>query len=80
MPVFKDKKNGKWFVMSRYTDWQGNRKQKCKRGFSTKREAQAWERIFQLQSSSDMDMTSIMRICSHQSRSKWQTGLKMKGV
>ena len=26
--------------MTRYTDWQGNRKQKCKRGFSTKREAQ----------------------------------------
>ena len=57
MPVFKDKKNGSWYVMTRYTDWQGNRKQKCKRGFSTKREAQAWERMFQLQSSSDMDMT-----------------------
>ena len=57
MPVFKDKNNGTWYVMSRYTDWQGNRKQKCKRGFSTKREAQAWERMFQLQSSSDMDMT-----------------------
>ena len=57
MPVFKDKKNGSWYVMTRYTDWQGNRKQKCKRGFSTKRDAQAWERMFQLQSSSDMDMT-----------------------
>ena len=57
MPVFKNKDNGTWYVMARYTDWKGNRKQKCKRGFSTKREAQAWERMFQLQSGSDMDMT-----------------------
>ena len=28
----------------RYTDWNGERKQTQKRGFKTKREAQAWER------------------------------------
>ena len=32
--------------MVRYQDWTGERKQKCKRGFATKREAQEWERSF----------------------------------
>ena len=32
-------------------------KQKCKRGFATKKEAQEWERMFQLQNSSDLDMS-----------------------
>lgn len=45
MSVHKDK-NGSWYAMVRYDDWQGQRKQKCKRGFSTKREAQDWERRF----------------------------------
>ena len=56
MPVFKNENNGTWYVMSRYVKWKGERKQKCKRGFATKRKAQEWERIFQLQNSSDMDM------------------------
>ena len=57
MPVFKDKKNHTWYVMARYENWQGERKQKCKRGFATKREALEWERTFQMQNSADMDMT-----------------------
>ena len=57
MPVFKNETSGTWYVMARYTDWTGTRKQKCKRGFATKREAQEWERSFQMQTSSDMDMT-----------------------
>ncbi len=55
MPVYKDK-NGTWYAMVRYEDWQGQRKQKCKRGFVTKREAQNWERRFLLQANSDLDM------------------------
>ena len=43
--------------MVRYQDWTGERKQKCKRGFATKREAQEWERSFQMQTSGDLDMT-----------------------
>lgn len=43
--------------MTRYVDWQGNHKQKCKRGFKTKREALEWERVFHLQQSTDMDMS-----------------------
>ena len=57
MPVFKDKKNHTWYVMARYENWQGERKQKCKRGFATKREALEWEHTFQMQNSADMDMT-----------------------
>ena len=56
MPVFKNEGNGTWYVMARYVNWKGERKQKCKRGFATKREAQEWERKFQLQNSADLDM------------------------
>lgn len=37
MAVFRDKKNGSWYVQFRYTDWKGQRQQKMKRGFSTKK-------------------------------------------
>lgn len=57
MSVHKDKSNNTWYAMIRYNDWTGERRQKCKRGFSTKRDAQAWERSFILQTASDMDMT-----------------------
>ena len=57
MPVFKNEANGTWYVMARYVNWKGERKQKCKRGFATKKEAQEWERMFQLQNSSDLDMS-----------------------
>lgn len=43
-------------LMAKYVNWKGERKQKCKRGFATKREAQEWERKFQLQNSADLDM------------------------
>ena len=33
MPVYKDKKNGKWYVMVRYKDWTGANKQKCHEDF-----------------------------------------------
>ena len=68
MPVFKDEARGTWYVMVRYQDWTGERKQKCKRGFATKREAQEWERSFQMQTSGDLDMTfhpaSVHQICA----------------
>ena len=46
MGAFKNEKNGTWYVQFRYTDWRGERQQKLKRGFATKREAQDWEREF----------------------------------
>ena len=46
MAAFKNKANGTWYVQFRYTDWKGERQPKLKRGFATKKEAQAWEREF----------------------------------
>jgi len=56
MPVYKNEDNGTWYVMTWYTNWKGEHKQKCKRGFPTKREAQEWERTFQLQNAADMEI------------------------
>ena len=56
MSVFKDEKTNKWYAMVRFTDWQGQRKQKCKRGFATRRDALEWEKVFQMQTTSDLDM------------------------
>lgn len=57
MAAFKNEDNGTWYAMFRYTDWKGERKQKCKRGFTTKREALEWEQEFLRQKRADMDMT-----------------------
>ena len=37
MAAFKNKDNGTWYVQFRYTDWRGERQQKLKRGFATKK-------------------------------------------
>lgn len=55
MAVYKD--GDKWRVIYRYTNYKGERKQTQKRGFATKREAQAWEREVMLKSESKLDMT-----------------------
>ena len=57
MAAFKDKKNGSWYVQFRYTDWRGERQQKLKRGFATKKEAQTWEREFLMQKQADVNMS-----------------------
>ena len=56
MSANRDQERGTWTVRCRYTDWQGNRKEKHKRGFQTKREALEWERQFLLQNSKDIAM------------------------
>ncbi len=53
MPAYKNKETNSWYVMTQYTDWTGERKQKCKRGFATRREALEWEQKFQQQSAGD---------------------------
>ena len=57
MAVYKESKNNIWRVIYRYTDWTGERKQSQKRGFQTKREAQAWEREQLNKLGADLDMT-----------------------
>ena len=56
MAVYKDKKRGTWYVSLYYTDWTGKQQRKLKRGFSTKKEAQDWERHFSLEKASSLDM------------------------
>lgn len=57
MAVYKD--GDKWRVIYRFTNWKGERKQTQKRGFATKREAQAWEREILLKNESKLDMTFV---------------------
>lgn len=57
MAVYKEEKTNTWRVIYRYTDWTGERKQSQKRGFRTKREAQAWEREQLNKISADLERT-----------------------
>lgn len=57
MPAYKDEKTGKWFAKFYYTNWQGIKKQKWKRGFATKKEALGFERDFLEQQSANPNMT-----------------------
>ena len=56
--------------MARYQGWTGERKQKCKRGFATKREAAQWEQQFILQkkASMDMELESFCKLCEEDVR------------
>jgi len=57
MAVYKEKDKSTWKVYYRFTDWRGERKQTTKRGFTTKREAQAWEREQLNMVRANLDMT-----------------------
>lgn len=57
MAVYKDEKTSTWRAIYRYVDWTGEKKQTQKRGFKTKREAQAWEREQLNKAASDLDMS-----------------------
>ena len=67
MAAFKNKDNGTWYVQFRYTDWKGERQQKLKRGFATKREALEWEREFLMEKQADVNMTfeSFVALYAH---------------
>lgn len=58
MPAYKDQKHkGKtpWYVKFRYTDKEGNKKVKVKRGFSSRREAEEFEERFLQELAIDKD-------------------------
>lgn len=57
MPAYKSDKTGTWFCKFYYKDWQGARRQKMKKGFQTKREAQEFERSFLNKAHASCDMT-----------------------
>lgn len=48
MSIHKNEKRGTWLASVRYTTWDGQRKQKKKEGFKTKKEALAWEQGYQI--------------------------------
>ncbi len=84
MAAFRNEDNGTWYTMFRYTDWKGERKQKCKRGFATKREALDWEQEFLRQKRSDLTMTfeSFVKIYMNDMKNRirehtWQTKISI---
>lgn len=46
MPSYYDEMRKSWYCKFYYTDYQGKQKQKKKRGFKLKRDAEQWERDF----------------------------------
>lgn len=57
MPTYYDKKAHTWFCKFYYTDSQGMRRQKKKRGFKRQRDAKAWERSFLSSDTHPAEMT-----------------------
>ena len=57
MSVTKDGDTGRWMSQIRATGWTGKTIHKKKRGFATKKEAQAWEREFLMEKQADVNMT-----------------------
>lgn len=57
MPTYKDEKTGTWYCKFYYTDWNGQKRQKLKRGFQLQREAKEWERKFLEQFAKNPDIT-----------------------
>lgn len=66
MPAYKytlkDGKTTKWYANFYYTDWKGEKKHICKRGFKTQREAKEYERSFfeQQKNSNDILFSSLV--------------------
>ena len=56
MSVSKDKERGTWKIYTRYTDWQGIKQVHTKRGFTTKKAAQEYEREFMSKKAKDINM------------------------
>ena len=52
MPIYKDDKKGTWFVVLRYNDFTGKKRQTTKRGFKTKRDTKYTIPIFLKESNS----------------------------
>jgi len=61
--ILKDGKTTLWYANFYYTDWTGEKKHICKRGFKTQREAKEYERQFfeQQKKSSDIFFPSLVQ-------------------
>lgn len=56
MPSYYDENTKTWFCKFYYTNWQGEKKQKLKRGFKLQRDAKDWERNFLETQQTDLTM------------------------
>ena len=56
MLSYMNGKTGSWYVQCYYSDIDGNRKHKVKRGFATKGDALAWEADFLASADGSMSM------------------------
>lgn len=57
LPAYKDEKKNTWYCSFLYTNWNGDRKRKLKRGFALKKDALEWERQFLSKAKMSCDMT-----------------------
>ena len=57
IPAYKDELRNTWYASFYYTDWQGKRRLKKKRGFQRKKDAQAFEEEFLRTRARSCDMT-----------------------
>lgn len=58
MGAYRDESgNGTWFTKFTYTNWRGEKINKKKRGFKTKKEALKWEEDFLREQAGNLDMT-----------------------
>jgi len=58
MGVYRDESgNGTWYCKFSYTNWQGKKINKKKRGFPTKKKALEWEQNFLNEQAGSLDMT-----------------------
>lgn len=60
MPAYYDEQRKSWYCKFYYKDYTSQRKQKCKRGFTRKTDAAAYERDFLLRLSGSADVTFKM--------------------
>ncbi|WP_434510136.1 tyrosine-type recombinase/integrase [Desulfitobacterium sp. AusDCA] len=57
MPAHKDQERGTWYAQFYYTDWQGVKHKKKKRGFALERDAKKFERDFLTKNAGSPNMT-----------------------
>lgn len=84
MTVIKNQKSNTYEVRIYYKDWTGVRKQKTKRGFKRKCDAQEWERAFKLKENLSLDMYFAdfvdLYLNDIKSRIKYNTWLTKKHI
>jgi integrase len=88
MSVYKEMRTGtwtgKWIAYCYYTDWQGNRKPKMKRGFTSKKDGLEWEREFLQKLTKDINMSFAafieIYLKDKKSRLKYNTYLTKKHI